>query len=140
MRTIGIDDNAREAVAASVQLNMGSELNRKKRFTDDVSVGYKPTRETRHDSESHDSDARADSESHGSHGGHSGHVGHVGTTVTAVTVVTADTSASDPARRRRPEVRKVSRFQHRFGFESESSNHSVSDRARAPRARATPAQ
>ncbi len=45
--------------------------------------------------------------------------------VTAVTAVTADTSitaASDPARRRRPEVRKVSRFQNRFGFESESSN------------------
>ena len=42
-----------------------------------------------------DSDARADSESHGSHGGH---VSHVCTTVTAVTVVPADTSASDPAR------------------------------------------
>ena len=82
-------------------------------FTDDSSVGYKPIRETRHDSESHDSDARADSESHGSHGDHSGHVGHVGTTVTVVTVdtvVTADTSASDPARRRRPDVRKMSRL------------------------------
>ena len=68
---------------------------------------------TRHDSESHDSDARADSESHGSHGDHSGHVGHVGTTVTVVTVVTvvtADTSASDPARRRRPDVQKMSRL------------------------------
>ncbi len=82
-------------------------------FTVDVSVGYKPIRETRHDSESHDSDARADSESHGSHGDHSGHVGPVGTTVTVVTVVkvvTADTSASDPARRRRPDVRKMSRL------------------------------
>jgi hypothetical protein len=48
--------------------------------------------------------------------------------VTAVTPVTADTSvtsASDPARRRRPEVRKASRFQHRFGFELESSNQWV---------------
>ena len=87
--------------------------------------------ETRNDSESLvDSDARADSESHGSHGshdGHSGHVSHVGTTVTAVTVVTADTSASDPARRRRPEVRKVSRFQHRFGILKDASNQPTGD-------------
>ncbi len=86
---------------------MVRELIVEKLFSDDVSVGYKPIRETRHDSESHDSDARADSESHGSHGGHSG---HVGTTVTVVTVVTADTSTSDPARRRRPDIRKMSRL------------------------------
>ena len=72
-----------------------------------------------------DSDAHADSESHGSHGSHvgrSGHVGHVGTTVTAVTVVTADTSASDPAQRRRPDARKVSKFQHRCGILKDASN------------------
>jgi hypothetical protein len=44
------------------------------------------------------------------------------TAVMAVTADTAVTSASDPARRRRPEVRKMSRFQHRFGITSEAFN------------------
>jgi hypothetical protein len=49
---------------------------------------------------------------------------HVPTqTVTAVTAGTADTSvasASDPAPGHRPEVRRVSRFQHRFGIPPKS--------------------
>ena len=62
----------------------------------------------RADLESHVSDARADSESHCSGDGHAD---------TSVTVVTADTLvmlATHPARRRRPDIRKVSRFQHSF--------------------------
>jgi hypothetical protein len=41
----------------------------------------------------------------------------------AVTVDTSVTSASDPARRRRPEVRKVSRLQHRFWILKSASTH-----------------